>query len=370
MLNGAKFWALRLAEASGASRSLRDSSWRQQRLLILGYHGVARYDEHEWDSSLYVTAERLRRRLQLLVEERCNVLPLAEAARRLQSGSLPPRAVTLTFDDGYHDFYAVAFPIIRSFDFPVTLYLTSYYVEYNRPVFPLMCSYLLWKGRLRQSLHWPDVLPRPFALDSAGRQAASAAIKGFALARKLSGPEKDALLSELARRLGIDYEDLCQRRVLHLITPAEARTLAARGLDLEYHTHRHTVYRAREQMFAELDDNRRRLETYSDNPPLHYCHPRGFYLREHLQHLAEYGIRTATTCVSGLCTARTHPLLLPRYLDRMSISELEFRSWLAGTSSLLRLRRSQAMYRRARGDSPSADADAAAALAEARDRPH
>jgi len=366
MLNGAKLWALRLAAASGVSRYLRDSSWRQQRLLILGYHGVARYDEHEWDGSLYLTAERLRRHLQVLVEERCNVLPLSEAVRRLHIGSLPPRAVTLTFDDGYADFYSVAFPIIKSFDFPVTLYLTTYYVEYNRPVFPLMCSYLLWKGRLQQNLQWPDVLPGPLALDRAGRQAATAALREFALARRLSGPEKDALLAELARRLGIDYEELCQRRVLHLITPAEAKTLVARGLDLEYHTHRHMVYRSRERMFAELDDNRRRLETYSANSPQHFCHPRGFYLPEHLQHLAEYGMRSATTCLPGLCTARTHPLLLPRCLDKMVTSELEFRSWLAGMSSL-RPVRSRAMYWSARRD--WATADAAAALAEARDPP-
>lgn len=72
------------------------------------------------------------------------MLPLSEAVDRLQSRSLPPRAVTITFDDGFQDFYSVAYPIIESFGFPVTLYLSTYYVEYNRPVFDVMCSYLLW----------------------------------------------------------------------------------------------------------------------------------------------------------------------------------------------------------------------------------
>jgi len=335
VLRRAKLGALRLAAASGLSRLVRDSSWRQQRLLILCYHGVSHYDEHEWDAALYITAERLRRRMQLLAQERCNVLPLAEAVLRLQSGTLPPRAVTITFDDGYHDFYSIAFPIIESFGFPVTLYLTTYYVEYNRPVFDIMCSYLLWKGRLQQSLHWPEVLSVPRALDSAGRQAATAAIKEFALSRKLSGQEKDQLLARLAARLDIDYEDLCRRRVLHLITPGEAKALAARGLDLEYHTHRHRVYRHRERMFAELDDNRRRLETYTPEPPQHFCYTGGFYLPEHLEYLAAYGIRTATTCFRGLCTARSNPLLLPRLVDTMTMSDLEFCSWLTGTASLL-----------------------------------
>jgi len=94
---------------------------RQQRLLILGYHGVARCDEHEWDPQLYIAPERLRQRMQLLAQERCNVLPLGEAVVRLQSGTLSPRAVTITFDDGYHDFYSVGFPVSESFGYPVTL---------------------------------------------------------------------------------------------------------------------------------------------------------------------------------------------------------------------------------------------------------
>jgi peptidoglycan/xylan/chitin deacetylase (PgdA/CDA1 family) len=331
-----------LAAASGLSRVVRDSSWRQQRLLILCYHGVSRYDEHEWDAELYVTAETLRRRMQLLMQEQCNVLPLPEAVVRLQSGTLPPRAVTITFDDGYHDFYSVAFPIIESFGFPATLYLTTYYVQYNRPVFDPMVSYLLWKGRRQESLRWPEVLPVAYALDSAGRQAAEAAIKEFALSRNLSAEEKDRLLAGLAQRLDIDYEELCQRRVLHLITSAEAKALAARGLDLEFHTHRHRVYRRPERMLAELDDNRRVLETFTAVPPQHFCHTGGFYLPEHLEYLAAYGIRSATTCSRGLCTSHTHPLLLPRLIDTMSVSDLEFRSWLAGTASLLP-QRSEAM---------------------------
>ena len=332
---GVKLGALRLADASGVSNFLRDSSWRRKRLLILCYHGVARYDEPEWSPTLYITAEKLRRSMQLLVQERCNVLPLAEAVRRLQSGTLPPRAVTITFDDGFHDFYSVAYPIIESLDFPVTLYLTTYYVEYNRPVFPLMCSYLLWKGQLQQRLHWPEVLPAPFALDSAGREAAVGAIREFCESRELSGCEKDALLARLAQRLDIDYQDLCRRRVLCLITAEEAQSLAARGVDLEYHTHRHRVYRGRERMLGELDDNRRRLETYSTNPPQHFCYPSGNYLSEHLRYLTAYGIRSAATCRGGLCTGHTHPLLLPRVADKMAVSDLEFRSWLSGTAILL-----------------------------------
>jgi peptidoglycan/xylan/chitin deacetylase (PgdA/CDA1 family) len=317
------------------SRWLAQTRWRQKRLLILCYHGIARYDEHEWNPSLYMTPAQLHRRMQVLREEGCNVLPLGEAISRLRNRSLPARAVALTFDDGLHDFYSAAFPVIESFGFPVTLYLSTYYVEYNRPVFDVMCSYLLWKGRALQSLEWPEVLPAAVELDTTGRQSAFDRIREFASSRQLSAQQKDQLLQSLAERLEVDYDDLCRKRLMHLITREEAAALAARGVDLEYHTHRHRVYKDRERMLAELRDNRMRLETYTPHAPEHFCYPSGLFFPELVESLAACGIRSATTCLPGFCTSRTNPFLLPRLVDTGGMSEVEFRGWLAGTASLL-----------------------------------
>jgi hypothetical protein len=179
------------------------------------------------------------------------------------------------------------------------------------------------------------VLPASAVLDADGRQAAAALIRDFASSRQLSAQRKDALLESLAERLEVDYEDLCRRRVMHLITREEAAALAARGVGLEYHTHRHRVYKDREKMFVELDDNRIRLESYASRPPEHFCYPSGLFFPELLESLAAYGIRSATTCLPGICSRRAHPLLLPRLVDTSGMSELEFRGWLAGIASLL-----------------------------------
>ena len=332
MLRQGKIAVLRLAETTGASRVISGSAWRRNRLLILGYHGISRYDEHQW-AGLYISPEMFRRRMELVARARCHVLPLPEALQRLQDGTLPDRAVVITFDDGWHDFYSVAAPILESFGYPSTLYLTTYYVEFNRPVFGPMASYLLWKGRRRHKLEWPEVFLAAVALDDANRHATTVAIEQFA--STFSGREKDELLARLAARLDIDYQELCQKRVLHLITPEEARELAVRGVSLQYHTHRHRVYRSRERMFAELQDNRHRIIKFTHDEPRHFCYTGGFYLPEYPDYLKEYGMLSATTGNAGLCTSRSDPHLLPRLLDNVRVSDLEFRSWLAGTADLL-----------------------------------
>src|SRR6187402_2940794 len=119
--------ALRAIRVTGGFRSIGDSRWRGRRLLILGYHGVALEDEHEWDPALYISRPRLESQLLTLRSAGCTVLPLGEALAALEDGSLPPRSVAITFDDGNHDFHERAFPVLESLGLPATVYLTTYY---------------------------------------------------------------------------------------------------------------------------------------------------------------------------------------------------------------------------------------------------
>ncbi|HPQ17113.1 MAG TPA: hypothetical protein PLP04_17920, partial [Bryobacteraceae bacterium] len=105
MLKTLKRTVLRTARNTGVFRTAADSRWRQRRLLILCYHGVSIEDEHEWNPELYMPPAVLERRFALLRNNGFRVLPLDEALSRLYSGSLPPRSVALTFDDGFYDFY-------------------------------------------------------------------------------------------------------------------------------------------------------------------------------------------------------------------------------------------------------------------------
>lgn len=56
---------------------------------------------------------------------RYRVLTFGDAMKLLQAGELPPRAVTVTFDDGYVDNYEYAWPVLKKYDIPATLFVVT-----------------------------------------------------------------------------------------------------------------------------------------------------------------------------------------------------------------------------------------------------
>ena len=64
-----------------------------------------------------------------LVRRWFNVLPLPEAQRRLQDGTLPARALAITFDDGYADNHDVALPILQRHGLPATCFVATGFLD-------------------------------------------------------------------------------------------------------------------------------------------------------------------------------------------------------------------------------------------------
>ncbi len=342
MLRYLRHGTLRLLKNLGIFDGVKNSRWRRQRLLIICYHGIALEDEHEWRPPLYMHAQLFEQRLQLLRDGKYTVLPLAEAIERLYRGDLPPRSVAITFDDGTYDFYAQAHPRLKEYGLPATVYQTTYYCDFNYPVFHLICSYMLWKRR-GQVLRAGENAGIPQVLDlrsAAGQSSALDHLLTFARQERLSEEGKNNLAARLALVLGLDYPELVRKRVLQLMRPDEIAQLAREGVDFQLHTHRHRTPLEENLFLREIRDNRRKLLEMAANSVItHFCYPSGVYRFEFLPWLKKEGVVSATTCESGLASPYDSALLLPRLVDTSSHTPLEFESWLSGVGAFTSRRR-------------------------------
>jgi len=97
------------------------------RLTVVGWHRIG-----DADDGLTTRPEDFKHHLDVLEAWGAQPLRLDEAARLLDAGELPDRAVVLTFDDGYASVLETAWPELQRRGMPATLYAVSGYLHGDR----------------------------------------------------------------------------------------------------------------------------------------------------------------------------------------------------------------------------------------------
>ena len=96
---------------------------------ILTYHDLG------YKGGIQVTPENFERQMFFLKEKHYNVIPLDELVEGIKKGKKFARnTVVITFDDGYQDNYSYAYPVLKKYGFPATIFLISDYIG-NKPGF-------------------------------------------------------------------------------------------------------------------------------------------------------------------------------------------------------------------------------------------
>ena len=106
-------------------------SWR-----ILTYHRVLPRAEAASASypGMYVTAESFAAQIKYLTNE-ASLVTLNWLLEALEFGrAIPKRTVAITFDDGWRDNYQFAFPILKQFGAPATIFVPTAFIGANSQV--------------------------------------------------------------------------------------------------------------------------------------------------------------------------------------------------------------------------------------------
>ena len=205
---------------------------------------------------------------------------------------LPDDAVLLTFDDGYSDFRDVAWPILRAFRLPVTLFVPTAYPDRPEQSF--------WWDRLATAVlsSARDMLD----VDGAGHfslKTRAERVEAYRCLREhvktLSHEQTLALVDEIWRATGA-------KGSLPAVLGWDAlRRLSAAGVTIGPHTRTHPLLtrisedRAREEIAGSLADVRREI---GNCLPV-FCYPGGYLDDSVVRVAANAGIQVAFTVIDG-----------------------------------------------------------------------
>ncbi len=118
-----KIWLSILAAVLVVAGGISWWTSRHYVVPIMMYHHVSHADPKRQDT---VSPERFDWHMAYLKKHHFNVLPLNTLVQIIKQGKpLPRKSVVITFDDGYEDNFQYAFPALKKYDFPATIFVIT-----------------------------------------------------------------------------------------------------------------------------------------------------------------------------------------------------------------------------------------------------
>jgi peptidoglycan/xylan/chitin deacetylase (PgdA/CDA1 family)/SAM-dependent methyltransferase len=276
--------------------------------MVLLYHRVGGSDPDP--HRLNVSSDAFAAQMEWLAQT-CAVIPLTDLVEGARRGSLPPRAVAVTFDDGYLDTLSVAAPILERFNLPATCFATTAGLD---------GPHVFWWDQLASALLSSDDVPAtidltlpdgPFSMATTSRGLRLLAHNRIYHSLVHAGiDERERVMDEI---VGWSHGALpsaaCRR-----MTADELRQLSNAGVEVGAHTVRHLQLPAlsRPEQVTEIADSRHVLERVLGRQVTALAYPFGAFDESSVAAARDAGVTCAFTCERRALDGSADPLALPR----------------------------------------------------------
>ena len=242
-----------------------------------------------------------------------NVLPLDQACRQLREGTLPARALAITFDDGYADNHDVALPILCRHGLNATFFIATGFLDGGR----------MWNDTLVEtvrrargsvlnlaSLGLQDIHTLPLETLPQRRQAIGQLIQAC---RYLPIEERLQVTTRIANTAGVSLpNDLMMRS-------DQVQAMHRAGMGIGGHTVHHPILARTtpEQARREISEGKARLEALTQSTVTLFAYPNGKpgqdFDTSHPALVRELGFEAAVTTAWGAADGATDAYRLPRF---------------------------------------------------------
>jgi len=269
----------------------------QNSVTIIGYHRVVADIENAEENSIYglvVSAETFREHCRIL-KHNFEVVSLEEATEFLEGEkySYLPKAV-ITFDDGYLDNYEEAFPILREFDLPATIFLPTTMIGKDEPLSHDKAFWLAKKA-LEKNLDLRKIFLKA-GLSHEKAHGAGNASNVLELTDRivyLSTEQRDTVIDELEKTLKIsDYP-----REYRLLNWETVREMSKNGISFGNHTATHPVLPLEDEKAfeSEIFESKEILEKELGKSAVSFAYPNGKYNEAVRRQIIKAGYKVAVT---------------------------------------------------------------------------
>jgi peptidoglycan/xylan/chitin deacetylase (PgdA/CDA1 family) len=277
---------------------------RRRQAIILMLHRLSGNGEGH---SVGVPVERFEQYIRYLTRH-YRVVSLSTLTEELREGTLRPYTAAVTVDDGYHEIFTLAAPILRKYGVPATLFVVSEFINGRLWVWTDRFRFVF--GRAPSSLVTLRHRGKTHLLDLRNEAARRGETERcIAHAKSIPAPEREELLEALAEacRVTIPTAPTPEYRPM---TWAQLRTLSTEGFEVGAHTRTHPIlsHVGPGQLRDETEGCREEIERNLGFPVRHFAYPNGKredYSQKVVEAVSKAGYQAAVTTVAGGNTPST-----------------------------------------------------------------
>lgn len=280
----------------------------REKILILTYHRFSL----EPDSSRISSAE-FAAHLEYLSKNN-RVLDLSETIEYLNKGkTLPPNTTVITIDDGYADAYEIAFPLLKTYGFPATVYAVTDFLDEKCWLWTDLMRYVLLKTECDSAKIEFGGEDKIEAKLKSKMQRLETASRVNSRLKKMPDEQKEAKIKAIAANLNVEIPELPVEDFAPM-NWTQAREMDARSVRIESHTTTHPILTNidAKHLDFELKNSKKRLEEVLDRQVEHFCYPNGSVDENIWRAVENSGYKSATTTNYGFNERQGNPFLLNR----------------------------------------------------------
>ena len=122
--------------------------------------------------SLFVTPENFARQMAYIKNKGYKVFSLSELAEGIkQNRDFAHNSVVITIDDGFRDNYTQAYPVLKEYGFPATIFLISNFIGNNQDfltwnqVITMSADNISFGGHTKNNVYLPSIKERQVLIE-------------------------------------------------------------------------------------------------------------------------------------------------------------------------------------------------------------
>lgn len=286
--------------------------WYKGHVNILMYHRFSTHPE-----PFKIPASDFAKQLHFL-SHHFNFISLGHFEQVLSGKreDLPDNPLIITIDDGYRDNYTVAWPVLKQYNVPATIFLTTDFIDKKRWLWSNQLEYTL-RNTKRQQFSFPLVETEETFLVDSFTTWHETQLKIFNHCRHLDDRSRIDLLKRLADHLRVDVpEESCGD--FEPLSWDEIREMQKAGIAFGSHTRTHPILSRLDPaaLQEEVTGSRKLLENKLQQEVRGFCYPNGQpadISKGVVDQVRQAGYRCAVTTITGYNQSADHPFLLKRY---------------------------------------------------------